>query len=152
VILLENFNEWNLSQQKKDPRRKRVKEKKEREKKRSKDWKAKEVKPYIKKLHVSKGEKKKKMKFTSWWERFYRKKERRPHFSTVINPMCGLIHTHTLFVFALPSIPWLFPFLPSLTTPFFINHDYLPHKFSKIFLCFYNIQGVAYVPLETEPP
>jgi hypothetical protein len=29
VILLENFNEWNLSQQKKDPRRKRVKEKKE---------------------------------------------------------------------------------------------------------------------------
>jgi hypothetical protein len=32
----------------------------------------------MKKLHVSKGEKKKKsMKFTSYWERFYRKKERK---------------------------------------------------------------------------
>jgi hypothetical protein len=28
----------------------------------------------------------------------------------------------------------------------------LPHKLSRIFLCFYNIQGVAWVPLESEPP
>jgi hypothetical protein len=34
-----------------------------------------------------------------------RKKERRSHFPIVQNPMCGLIHTHTLFAFALPSIP-----------------------------------------------
>jgi hypothetical protein len=66
--------------------------------------------------------------------------------------MCGPIHTHTSFVFVLPYIPWLFPFLPPFTTPFSINHDYLPHKLSRIFLCFYNIQGVASVPLESEPP
>jgi hypothetical protein len=34
-----------------------------------------------------------------------RKKERRSHFPTVQNPMCGLIRTHTLFALALPSIP-----------------------------------------------
>jgi hypothetical protein len=41
-------------QQKKDPRKKEKKREK-----RSKDWKAKEVKPHMKKVHVSKGEKKK---------------------------------------------------------------------------------------------
>jgi hypothetical protein len=55
-------------------------------------------------------------------------KERRSHFPIVQNPMCSLIHTHTSFTFALPSIPWRFPFLPPFTTPFSINHDYLPHK------------------------
>jgi hypothetical protein len=35
-----------------------------------------------------------------------RKKERRSHFPIVQNLMCGLIHTHTSFAFALPSIPW----------------------------------------------
>jgi hypothetical protein len=34
-----------------------------------------------------------------------RNKERRSHFPIVQNPMCGLIHTHTSFAFALPSIP-----------------------------------------------
>jgi hypothetical protein len=32
-------------------------------------------------------------------------KERRSHFPIVQNLMCGLIHTHTSFAFALPSIP-----------------------------------------------
>jgi hypothetical protein len=32
-------------------------------------------------------------------------KERISHFPIVQNPMCGLIHTHTSFAFALPSIP-----------------------------------------------
>jgi hypothetical protein len=107
----------------------------------SKDWKAKEVKPHMKKLHVSKK---------GGWnlqaaerDSIKRKKERRSHFPIVQNPMCGLIHTHTSFTFALPSIPWLFPFLPPFITPFSINHDYLPHKLSRIFLYFYNIQGVA---------
>jgi hypothetical protein len=72
-----------------------------------------------------------------------RKKGRRSHFPIVQNPLCGLIHAHTSFAFALPSIPWLFPFLPTFTTLFSINHDYLPHKLSRIFLCFYNIHGVA---------
>jgi hypothetical protein len=46
-------------------------------------------------------------------------------------------------------------FVPSISergTTFSINHDYLPHKLSINFLCFYNIQGVALVPLESEPP
>jgi hypothetical protein len=53
------------------------------------------------KLHVSKKEQ---MKFVSCWKRFYQKKER-SHFPIVQNPMCGLIHTHTSFAFALHSIP-----------------------------------------------
>jgi hypothetical protein len=81
-----------------------------------------------------------------------RKKERRPHFPIVQIPMIGIIHTHTSFAFALPSIPSLFPFLPPFTTPFSINHDYLPHKLFRIFLCFYNIEGVANVPLGSKPP
>jgi hypothetical protein len=76
-------------------------------------------------------------------ETIKRKKERRSQFPIVQNPMCGLIHTHTSFAFALPSIPWLFPSLPPFTTPFSINHDYLPRKLCRNFLCFYNIQGVA---------
>jgi hypothetical protein len=110
--------------------------------KRNKDWKAKEVKHHLKSSMFKKRE-----------DEIYkllgeilskeRKKERRSHFPTVQNLMCGLIRTHTLFALALPSIPWLFPFLPPFTTPFSINHDYLPHKLIRIFLCFYNIQGVA---------
>jgi hypothetical protein len=34
-----------------------------------------------------------------------RKKEQRSYFPIVQNPMCGLIHTHTSFALALPSIP-----------------------------------------------
>jgi hypothetical protein len=33
------------------------------------------------------------------------RKKRRSHFAIVQNPMYGLIHTHTSFEFALPSIP-----------------------------------------------
>jgi hypothetical protein len=46
------------------PIKRRILKKEEKEweekKKRSEDWKAKEVKPHMKKLHISKGEKKKK--------------------------------------------------------------------------------------------
>jgi hypothetical protein len=93
VILLENLNEWNLFPAK----RRIIGEKKEW----SKDLKAKEVKPHMKSSRLKKG----RMKFTSCWERFYQKKERRSYFSIVKNSMCGLIHTHTSFAFALPSIP-----------------------------------------------
>jgi hypothetical protein len=101
--------------------------------------------PHMKKLHVSKGE----MKKRGWnlhaagRDSIERKNERRSHFPIVQNPMCGLTHIHTSFAFALPSIPWLFPFLPPFTTSFSSNHDYLPHKLARIFDCFYNIQGVA---------
>jgi hypothetical protein len=64
----------------------------------------------MKKLHVSKGEKRRKKE-----DEIYkllgeilskeRKKERRSHFPIVQNLMCGLIHTHTSFAFPLPSIP-----------------------------------------------
>jgi hypothetical protein len=57
------------------------------------------------KLHVSK-KRKKWMRSPSCWERFYQKKERKEiTFSYSENLMCGLIHTHTSFAFALPSIP-----------------------------------------------
>jgi hypothetical protein len=100
VILQENSNEWNLSPAKKDPR-----------KMRSKDWKANEVKPHLKSSVFQKKEEER-IRFTSCWERFYQKKEwKEITFPIVQNLMCGLIHIHTSFAFALPSIPWLFPFL-----------------------------------------
>jgi hypothetical protein len=59
----------------------------------------------VEKLHVLRKEKKERMEFTSCWEIFYQKKERRrSKFTVVQNPMCGLIHTHPSFAFALPSI------------------------------------------------
>jgi hypothetical protein len=85
-------------QQKKDPRKKgaRIEKKKNR------------GETLVEKLHVlKKKEKKERMKFTSCWERLYqkKKKERRSQFPIVQNMMCGLIHTHTSFAFALSSIP-----------------------------------------------
>jgi hypothetical protein len=60
----------------------------------------------VEKLYVLRKEKKERMKFTSCWEKLYqRKKERGSQFPIVQNPMCGLIHTHTSFSFALLSIP-----------------------------------------------
>jgi hypothetical protein len=141
VILLENSNKWNLSPAKEGSSKKIKREKGREQNRGSNDWKAKEVKPHMKKLHISKKR--------GWdlhatgRDSIKTKKERRSHFPIVQNPMCGLIHTHTSFAIELPSIPWLFSFLPLFTTPFSINHDYLPHKLSRIFLCFYNIQGVA---------
>jgi hypothetical protein len=130
VILLENSNEWNLFQAKR-----RILEKK-----RSKDCKAKEVKPHMKSSMLQK----KRWNLQAAGRDFIKRKtERGSHFPIAQNQMCGLIHTHTSFAFAVPSIPWLFPLLPPFTTPFSINHDYLPRKLFKTFLCFYNIQGVA---------
>jgi sulfur relay (sulfurtransferase) DsrC/TusE family protein len=62
VILLENFNEWNLS-----PAKRRILKKK----KKRKGLKSKRGETSYEKLHISKGEKKKRMKFASYWERFY---------------------------------------------------------------------------------
>jgi hypothetical protein len=61
----------------------------------------------MKKLHVSKGEKKKKVEIYKLLGEILSKerKKRRSHFAIVQNPMYGLIHTHTSFEFALPSIP-----------------------------------------------
>jgi hypothetical protein len=73
------------------------------EKKRNKNWKAKEVKSHMKKLHVSK--KKREYEIYKLLGEIL-SKERISHFPTVQNPMCGLVHTHTSFAFALPSIPW----------------------------------------------
>jgi hypothetical protein len=58
----------------------------------------------VEKCHVLR--KQERMEFTCCWERFYQKKEeRRSQFPIVQNLKCGLIHTHTSFAFALPSIP-----------------------------------------------
>jgi hypothetical protein len=103
------------------------------------------------KLHVLK-EKNERMRVTSCWKRFYQKKERRSHFSYSAkfdvwpHPYPHIICICTTFY------SLTFPFLMPFTTPFSINHDYLPHKLFRIFLCVYNIQGVALVSLESEPP
>ncbi len=102
-----------------------------RKKKGSKDWKAKEVKPHMK---ISMLQKIKWMKFTSCWERFYQKKERKeitfsysaksdvwPHPYPHIICICTIFNSLT------------FPFLTPITTSFSINHDYLPHKLFRIF-------------------
>jgi hypothetical protein len=95
VILLENSNEWNLSRTKEGSSKKKEKEQ---------GLKSKRGKTSFEKLHVSR--KKKGMRSTSCWERFYRKRKKGDHiFPIVQNPMCGLIHAHTSFTFALPSIP-----------------------------------------------
>jgi hypothetical protein len=60
VILLENSNKWNLS-----PAKRRILKKKEQ------GLKSKRGETSFEKLHVSKGEKKKRMRFTSCWEIFY---------------------------------------------------------------------------------
>jgi hypothetical protein len=62
VILLENFNEWNLSPEKKGSS-------KTKKKKKDKGLKSKRGETSFEKLNVSKG--KKRMRFTSYWERFY---------------------------------------------------------------------------------
>jgi hypothetical protein len=66
VIILENFNEWNLSLEKR-----RIIWKKEQ------GLKNKRGKTSFEKLHVSKGENKKRTRFTSCWERFYWNKIRK---------------------------------------------------------------------------
>jgi hypothetical protein len=63
VILLENSNEWNLSPAKRMTLKKK--------KKKEQGLKSKRGETSYEKLHVSKGEKKKRMTFTSYWERFY---------------------------------------------------------------------------------
>jgi hypothetical protein len=64
VILLENFNEWNLS-----PEKKGSSKTKKKKKKKDQGLKSKIGETSFEKLNVSKG--KKRMRFTSYWERFY---------------------------------------------------------------------------------
>jgi hypothetical protein len=60
VILQENSNEWNFSRAKR-----RALKKKEQ------GLKSKRGETSFEKLHVSKGEKKQRMRFTCYWEKFY---------------------------------------------------------------------------------
>jgi hypothetical protein len=76
---------------------------KERERERSKDSKEKEVKPQLKSSMFKKREDEIYMLLGEILSK--EKKERRSQIPIVQNLMCGLIHTHTSFAFALPSIP-----------------------------------------------
>jgi hypothetical protein len=53
------------------PRKKKDPQKKEKKKKKEQKLKSKRGETSFERLHVSKGEKKKRMRFTSCWERFY---------------------------------------------------------------------------------
>jgi hypothetical protein len=59
----------------------------------------------MKKLHVSKGERKKEDEIYKLLGEILSKERKEITFPIVQNLMCGLIHTHTSFKFALPSIP-----------------------------------------------
>jgi hypothetical protein len=116
VILLENFNEWNLSTTKEGSSK--------RERERSKDWKEKEVKPKLKSSMFWK--KKERIKFTSCWERIYQKKERKeiiifysaksdvwPHPYPHIICICTTFYSLTFFFltpihYTILHQPWLF--------------------------------------------
>jgi hypothetical protein len=137
VILLKNFNEWDLS-----PAKSWILKKK---KKKKQGLKSKWGEPHLKTSMFQKEKRKRGWDLQAVGrDSIEIKQERISHFPIVQNPICGIIRTHISFAFALSLIPWLFPFLaPPTTTPFSINHDYLPHKLFKIFRCFYNIQGVA---------
>jgi hypothetical protein len=65
VILQENSNEWNLSPAKEGS-----------SKGGEQGLKRKRGKTLVEKLHVLRKQKKERMKFTSYWERLYQKKER----------------------------------------------------------------------------
>jgi hypothetical protein len=73
VILHENFNEWNLSLAK----RRILKKRRKRKRKKEQGLKSKRGETSFEKLHISKGEKKQRMIFTSCWERFYSNKGRK---------------------------------------------------------------------------
>jgi hypothetical protein len=78
MIFLENSNKWNLSpakegSSKKKRERKKGREKKEQGLKSKRGETSYEEAPCFKR----RKEKKKRIKFTSWWERFYQKKERK---------------------------------------------------------------------------
>jgi hypothetical protein len=64
VILLERSNEWNLSPAKEGSSKKK-REKEKRNRKKEQGLKSKRGETSYEKLHVSKGEKKKRMRFTS---------------------------------------------------------------------------------------
>jgi hypothetical protein len=67
VVLLENSNEWNLSSAK----RRILEKKKKKKRKKEQGLKSKRGETSFENIHVSKGEKKQRMRFTSCWERFY---------------------------------------------------------------------------------
>jgi hypothetical protein len=121
------------------PSKRRILEKKQRE---EQGLKRKRGETSVEKLHVLR--KKERIKFTSCWERFYQKKERKEIiiFYSAKSDMWPHPYLHIICI-CTTFYSLIFSFLPSFTTPFSINHDYLPHKLSRIFLYFYNIQGVA---------
>jgi hypothetical protein len=130
VILLENFNEWNLSLAKKGSSKKRVEH----------GLKSKRGETSFEKLHVSK------------------KKKREDEIYKLLGDILSKGRKEITFSYSAKSDVWPHPYphiicicttfysltfpLPHFTTPFSINHDYLPHKLFKKFLCFYNIQVV----------
>jgi hypothetical protein len=111
VILLENSNEWNLSPAKEGSSKKREKAKKKERKRKRKKKKEKEQGLKIKRGETSYEEapcfkrKKKEDKIYKLLGEILSKERNEITFSCSANPMCGLIHTHTSFAFALPSIP-----------------------------------------------
>jgi hypothetical protein len=106
VILLENFNECNLSPAKEGSLKKKEKQKKKERKRKEQGLKSKRGETSNEEAPCFKRRKKRGRNLQAVRkDSIERKKERKSYFPIVQNLMCGLIHTHTSFVFALPSIP-----------------------------------------------
>jgi hypothetical protein len=122
VILLENSNEWNLSPAKEGSLKKKRGARIEKQKWWNLTWKA----PGFKKKRGWDLQ-------AAGRDSIKRKKERGSHRAKSDvwpHPYPHIICICTTFY------SFIFPFLPPFTTPFSMNHDYLPHKLSIIFLCF----------------
>jgi hypothetical protein len=110
VILLENSSEWSLSLAKEGYSiKKKKREKREQGLKRKKRGET-----SVGKLHVLRREKKERIKFTSCWERFYQKKERKEitisysaKFDVWPHPYPHIIYICTTFYFL--TFPFLTP-------------------------------------------
>jgi hypothetical protein len=110
VILLENFNEWNVSPGKEgSTKKKRERKKRKREKrnikKKKEGLKSKRGEYSYEEAPCFKRRKKEDEIYKLLGEISSKERKRRSHFPIVRNLMCGLIHTHTSFAFVLPSIP-----------------------------------------------
>jgi hypothetical protein len=118
VIHLENFNEWNLSPAKEgSSKREREIEEKKKKKEKEQGLKSKRGKTSFEKLHVSKREKKKRMKLLG--EILSKKKERRSHSPySAKSDVWHQPYPHIICI-CTTFYSLTFPFL----TPFLLHHS-----------------------------
>ena len=112
----------SLPSKKKDPQKKKKKKKKKEQ-----GLKSKRGETSFEKLHVSKGEKKQRMRFTCYWERFYWKKARKEITLSYSAKSDLWLHPY-------PHIICICTIFISLTFPF-LTHQLPHHSPSTMIIC-----------------